>query len=128
MVHDERENRPYKEAAFRFLLEALEKCRREHGRNEHVSGGALLGAIQELAHERYGPLAAMVFREWGISSGGDFGHIVYELIERGVLYEREDDRLQDFMGGRPYEEIFEESYFVGGPDAAEAKPEGRTKD
>ena len=107
--------RPYQEAAYQFLLEALDRCRRELGREKHVSGGELLGTIQSLARERYGPLAAMVFREWGIQGGGDFGNIVYDLIDQGILFQQDEDSLEDFMGGLSYEAIFEEAYFESDP-------------
>ncbi len=111
MVQDERNGEQYREAAYGFLLEALDRCRRDLGRDGHVSGGELLTAIQDMAEDRFGPLSAMVFREWGIHGGGDFGNIVYELIERGILSRQQDDKLEHFMGGRPYDEVFEESYF-----------------
>ncbi len=105
----------YQEAAYQFLLESLDRCRRELGREKHVTGAELLGTIQTMARERFGPLAAMVFREWGIHGGGDFGHIVYDLIDQGILFQQEEDSLEDFMGGLSYEEIFEEAYFESDP-------------
>ena len=113
MVQNERVGGPYSEAAYGFLLEALDRCRRDLGREGHVSGGELLKGIQNMAGDRFGPLAAMVFREWGIQGGSDFGNIVYELIDRGILSQQQEDKLEHFMGGRPYEEIFEDCYFRG---------------
>ena len=66
MVQDERNGGQYNEEAYGFLLEALDRCRRELGREGHVSGAELLSAIQSMAEDRFGPLSAMVFREWGI--------------------------------------------------------------
>jgi uncharacterized repeat protein (TIGR04138 family) len=108
------EDRAYAEPAYAFLLEALAEVRQELARAGHVSGAELLAGIARLAAERYGPLAALVFREWGIASSRDFGNMVYELIERGVLYQRDEDSIEDFMGGAPYAEIFEVHYFQGG--------------
>lgn len=119
MTENRAEQGRYREEAYVFLMEALDRCRRELKREGHVSGSELLRAVQAQARERFGPLAAMVFKEWGIQGGGDFGHIVYDLIDRGVLFEREEDSLQEFMGGRTYEEIFEAAYFessTGGED------------
>ncbi|MBN2170782.1 MAG: hypothetical protein JW819_05645 [Candidatus Krumholzibacteriota bacterium] len=102
---------PYDDEAYRFLLEALERTRQHLGRRGHVSGRELLDGIEELGGERYGPMAALVFAEWGVRDGSDFGKIVYELIDRGVLFRREEDSLEDFLGGRSYRAIFEDDYF-----------------
>ncbi len=108
------EERAYAEPAYAFLLEALADVRQELVRSGHVSGVELLDGIARLGAERYGPLAAMVFREWGIASSRDFGNMVYELIERGVLFQQDEDTIEEFMGGAPYAEIFEVRYFQGG--------------
>ncbi len=113
MVQNERRQGQYREAAYGFLLEALDRCRRDLGREGHVSADEILTGIQNMAEDRFGPMSAMVFREWGIQDGGDFGNIVYELIDRGILSQQQEDSLEHFLGGRPYEEIFEESYFQG---------------
>ena len=114
MVEDRRREVHYAQESYGFLLEALAKTRRALGRDGHVTGIELLGGIQELAAERYGPLAAMVFREWGIKSSNDFGHMVYELVDKGVLFRQDEDSIQDFLGGKSYELIFEEEYFANG--------------
>ncbi len=112
MVQEKEKDEQYDAEAYGFLLEALERTRRELRREGHVSGGELLEGIQLLATERFGPMAALVFREWGVSHGGDFGNMVYELVDKGVLFRREEDSIDDFLGGKPYELIFEEEYFT----------------
>jgi uncharacterized repeat protein (TIGR04138 family) len=107
---DKRES--YEGEAYRFLMDALERTREGLKRSGHISGRELLDGIQTLAEERYGPLAALVFERWGIHDGSDFGNMVYELIERGVLFKKDEDRLEDFMGGKTYRRIFEEEYFT----------------
>ncbi len=102
----------YSPIAYEFLLSAIEKTRRELGRHGHVSGGELLAGIERLGAERFGPLAALVFKEWGVESGGDFGSMVEELVERGVLFKKEEDQIADFLSGRPFARVFEEDYFL----------------
>lgn len=110
------DSKAYDDAAYAFLLEALAEARQRLARAGHVTGAELLEGIQRLGAERYGPLAALVFRAWGIRSSRDFGNLVYELIERGVLFQQPQDSLEDFMSGETYAEIFEEQYFqAGGP-------------
>ena len=101
----------YDPVAYEFLLQAIEKTRRELGRRGHVSGKELLAGIERLGAEQFGPLAALVFKGWGIESGGDFGGMVEELVEKGILFKKEEDRIDDFLHGRPFPLIFEEEYF-----------------
>jgi len=114
MVQNSKREIHYTPEAYGFLLEALARTRQELGRDGHVSGAELLSGIRDLAADRYGPLAAMVFCEWGIKSGSDFGHMVYELVDRGVLFRQDEDSIEDFFGGKSYERIFEEEYFSSG--------------
>lgn len=105
--------------AYRFLLDALERTRIRHQRDGHVSGQELLVGIQEHAADLFGPTAAMVFEEWGIRDGSDFGFMVFELVERGVLARREEDSPTDFEGGPPYKRLFEEDYFAPAGDESD---------
>jgi len=97
--------------AYRFLLDALERTRIQYGRDGHVNGRELLEGIREHAADLYGPMAAMVFEEWGIREGSDFGFMVFELVDRGVLARRREDSPTDFEGVSSYRKLFEEEYF-----------------
>jgi uncharacterized repeat protein (TIGR04138 family) len=112
MVADTRNSGSYRQEAYDFLLAALESTRRELGREGHVTGGELLAGIEKHAAALYGPMAAMVFAAWGVSSGGDFGSMVYELVDKGVLFKEDEDRIEDFLGGESYRRIFEQEYFA----------------
>ena len=114
MTTDSGKQRPYSAEAYDFLREALEQARQSTPDGGHVSGAELLESLRRLGAERYDTLAALVFREWGVKSGGDFGNVVYDLIEQGKLQQRDEDSIEDFMGGPPYTEVFEERYFQSG--------------
>ena len=111
----------YPNAAYRFLLDALESTRRRLGRDGHVTGQELLRGIEDLGRELYGPTAAMVFQSWGIREGHDFGFMVFELVDRGVLARRQEDQIEDFSGNPPYEKLFEEDYFLPSQKAQQEK-------
>jgi len=64
----------------------------------HLSGRELLRGLVQLARQEFGPLAPMVFREWGIHAGEDVGRIVFRLVESGELSARPEDSLDDFRG------------------------------
>jgi uncharacterized repeat protein (TIGR04138 family) len=83
-------------AAYLFVMEALGYTVRQIGERRHVSGRELLGGIRDFALDAWGPLARHVFHTWGIRETADFGAIVFNLVENGVLSKTEDDKLEDF--------------------------------
>lgn len=66
------------------------------GEHRHLTGQELCEAIRRLALERFGYLAKCVFQSWGLSSSGDFGEMVFNLIRLGRMRRTEDDRREDF--------------------------------
>jgi uncharacterized repeat protein (TIGR04138 family) len=64
----------------------------------HVSGPELLDGIRDLALREFGLMARTVFRMWGIESTGDFGEIVFNLIEANLMSKTEGDSRADFVG------------------------------
>ncbi len=111
MTREQGEDLRFPGEAYRFLLDALERTRIRYQREGHVSGQELLEGIREHAGDLYGPTAAMVFESWGVRDGSDFGFMVFELVDRGVLARREEDAPTDFEGVFSYRELFEDSYF-----------------
>jgi uncharacterized repeat protein (TIGR04138 family) len=62
----------------------------------HVTGQQLLHGICDLALRQFGRMAWTVFRRWGITSTDDFGEIVFNLIEAGLMSKRPEDSRADF--------------------------------
>jgi len=62
----------------------------------HVTGQELCAAIRNHALDQYGYMAKCVFNSWGIHKTGDFGNIVFNLIEIGQMRKTEHDRREDF--------------------------------
>ncbi|MDA1212605.1 MAG: hypothetical protein O2955_08805 [Planctomycetota bacterium] len=62
----------------------------------HVTGQELCTAICRLALEQYGYMAKCVFNSWGVHKTGDFGNIVFSLIEIGQMRKTDHDRREDF--------------------------------
>ena len=65
----------------------------------HLSGREVLTATVALARSEFGPLARVVFGEWGVTEGRHVGEIVFQLVSAGQLSARPEDRLDDFLGG-----------------------------
>src|SRR5262245_24240235 len=84
--------------ALGHVVEGLPDERRAHPQHRHVSGQELLRGVVELARSEFGPLAPMVFGEWGVVRASDVGEIVFHLVESGQLSARPEDRPEDFSG------------------------------
>jgi uncharacterized repeat protein (TIGR04138 family) len=63
----------------------------------HVSGAQLLHGVRDLALQEFGLMARTVFRMWGINSTGDFGEIVFNLIEAKLMSKTPEDHRRDFQ-------------------------------
>jgi uncharacterized repeat protein (TIGR04138 family) len=76
------------------------------GEERHVGGRELLAGIQEYASDQFGPMAALVFDRWGVRRSGDFGEIVFNLIDAELLSRRPTDSRLDFVDGIDFREAF----------------------
>ncbi|TMQ60369.1 MAG: hypothetical protein E6K76_01670 [Candidatus Eisenbacteria bacterium] len=96
----------YRANAYRFTLDAVHFTVQSLGEIRHVSGEELLEGIRRLALTRFGPLAKTVFEQWGIIRTEDFGAIVFQLVDEGLLGKTEQDKLSDFARGYDFNEAF----------------------
>ena len=99
----------YAYEAYEFIDRALQHTQKMLGRQRtpdigpgdprlHVSGRELLEGARALALAEFGLLARTVFTQWGIHRTDDFGCIVFNLIEAGLMSRSNDDTLDDFRG------------------------------
>lgn len=82
--------------AYRFLYEALDHTLKGIGCKRHVSGRELCEGIRDLALDRFGALGLMVFERWGVRRTADFGAIVFNLVEAGLMSRSDTDSPADF--------------------------------
>jgi len=87
-------------AALSATVQALPAERRADVTARHLGGRELVAGIVHLARHEFGPLAPMVFREWGVVGTEDIGEIVFELVGCQQLSARPEDTMDDFRGGR----------------------------
>ncbi len=92
-----------------FTLSRLREKGGIQGR-QHISGGKLLDGIRIFALEQYGPLAKAVFDHWNIETCRDFGTMVFELVDYGILGKTEEDSIRDFEDGYDFTEAFEKPF------------------
>jgi uncharacterized repeat protein (TIGR04138 family) len=88
----------YHREAYLFVFEALEYTLEKLDQRRHVTGRELLEGIKEFLHERYGLLALGLLERWGIKSTKDFGHVVFNLVNNGLMSKTEEDSVEDFEG------------------------------
>jgi uncharacterized repeat protein (TIGR04138 family) len=114
---------PFDRQAFHFVREALDFTtssleKPKEGDNRHISGRQLTEGIRKYALQEFGPMAATVLKEWGITKTEDFGRIVFLLVETGKLGKTENDRIEDFMDGYDFYDAFTAPFL---PDPEPAK-------
>jgi len=94
----------YHADAYDFVMQALWFTQERLKKKGHVSGRELLEGIRQLGLKEYGPMAKTVFGHWGIRTTADFGEVVFNLVEKGLLSKTEEDRREDFRGVYDFDE------------------------
>ena len=120
--------------AYVFVFEALQHAQEHMGLGteqlvessdeseppeRHVTGQELCEAMRQYAHGQYGYLAKSVLNHWGIESTGDFGEIVFNLIEIEQMRKTPNDRREDFDDVFDFDEGFRHSFQFSLPDSSE---------
>lgn len=85
----------------------------------HVTPQQLLDGIRAYALEQFGPMVPTVFEEWGIRECADFGEIVFNMIETGLLAKTEKDSREDFKNGYSFDEAFRKPFLPEARQRAE---------
>lgn len=106
-----REKNPrYTDAAYLFVLSALQFVIERLEEPRHITGQELAEGCRDLALEQFGPMARTVLEHWGIHSTEDMGEIVYALIECRVLVKQDSDSRDDFQAVFDFDEVFDRDY------------------
>ena len=111
----------FKPEAYVFVHDALGHTWSRLDQRRHITGKELLDGIKDLALKRYGPMARAVLNSWGIRTTDDFGVIVFNLVDAGILSKTEEDHIEDFHAVYDFDEAFVGSYDIAGPDAQEPR-------
>src|SRR5262249_37887840 len=121
-----RRDRRYAIEAYQFVYDALTHTQQALGRpdrpslmpeeqTEHVSGQQLLEGVRELALREFGLMARTVFRCWGIDRTDDFGEIVFNLVEAGLMSKTAQDDKSDFHAVYDLDEALGRDYRIDIP-------------
>jgi uncharacterized repeat protein (TIGR04138 family) len=114
--------------AYLFIREALDHTQKaiikeNRGQLRHVSGQELLGGIREFALSQFGPMTITVLEEWNIRACQDFGEIVFNMVEAGLLAKTDKDSREDFQNGYDFNEAFLKPFRPQSKRALEKPPE-----
>jgi uncharacterized repeat protein (TIGR04138 family) len=102
--------------AYLFMREALDFTqklvgRENSGKVRHVTGHELLAGLRQYSLQQFGPMTATVFEEWGIRNCQNFGEIVFNMVEIGLLAKTEKDTRDDFQNGYDFTEAFRKPFW-----------------
>lgn len=101
---------PFDERAYLFVLAAVQFLQTRLPARRHVTGVELAWACRDFALEQFGLLAPDVLAYWGVRQSGDFGRIVYALVDIGLLITRPGDREEDFEDVYQFTDAFDATY------------------
>ncbi len=105
----------YPGEAYLFVREALDftqKAILKANKNvaRHVTGQELLAGIREYGLSQFGPMTMAVLQAWGIERCEDFGEVVFNLVEHGLLSKTPQDSREDFKGGYDFAKAFRDPF------------------
>jgi uncharacterized repeat protein (TIGR04138 family) len=114
----------YRREAYVFVREALDFTQKrmlaEATEVRHVTGQELLEGIRGYALKAFGPMAMLLLSEWGVTRCEDFGELVFNMVESGLLAKTEKDSREDFKGGYEFSEAFQRPFL---PDSKQSPPQ-----
>lgn len=100
----------YSPTAFKFVYEGLGYTVQNITKEpRHVSGQTLCEGLRRMALDKYGRLAPLVLKSWGIRTTRDFGEIVYTLIDYEWMSAQPSDSIDDFNDVYDFQTAFRDS-------------------
>ena len=122
LAKDER----FQRDAYLFMREALDFTqklvgRENSGKVRHVTGQELLDGLRQYALQQFGPMTTTVFEEWGIRTCQNFGEIVFNMVEIGLLAKTDKDTRDDFQNGYDFTDAFRKPFWPEARLKAEIK-------
>ena len=105
----------YTREAYLFVSEALNFTHNIHKKRRHVTGPELLHGIRQLAIKQFGPMVCTVLGEWGVNTTEDFGTIVFNMVNAGLMGKTETDSIADFIDVYDFKKVFDDEYKIKFP-------------
>lgn len=96
----------YPAEAYLYIRDALDFTLATKKKRGHIRGQELLEGIRRFSIDQFGPLALSVFGNWNVHRTEDFGEIVFNMVENGILGKTDEDSKEDFADGFDFREAF----------------------
>lgn len=74
--------------------------------SRHVSGRDLCVGLRDFGRKEYGLLAGTVLGRWRVTRTEDFGHIVFAMVDAGMMHKTDQDSIADFRDVFSFDEAF----------------------
>jgi uncharacterized repeat protein (TIGR04138 family) len=94
------------------VIEGQEQPAQEQDPRFHVTGQELAHGIRELALQEFGLMARTVFSQWGIQRTDDFGEMVFNLVEAGLMSKTDQDTREDFRAVYDLDQALVQGYSI----------------
>jgi len=106
-----REDGRFSPAAIRFVYEGLGfTAKKVADEPHHVTGQTLCEGMRKLAVEKWGRLALLVLKTWGVQTTRDFGEIVYMMIKNKWMSAQPTDTIEDFDDVYDFQTTFKDQF------------------
>ncbi len=102
--------------ALAYAQEVLPDEESEDENEPHLTGQQLCEAIRLFAIDQFGYMSKTVLNNWGIQGTSDFGEIVYNLIDIGMMKKSETDQREHFAEVYSFEKAFVEDFQINVSD------------
>ncbi len=86
--------------------------KKQESRERHLTGQQLCDAIRMYALNQFGLMTRTVWGSWGVSSTSDFGEIVYNMINAGMMKKSANDRRSHFDDVYDFEDVFNRNFRI----------------
>lgn len=118
----------FKTEAYVFVMAALGRAIKNLKEPRHITGRELLKWMREEAEDQFGPMAETVFDYWGVKNSLDFGHIVFNMVQEGILSKTDSDSLEDFRDAVFIQNLFDDiaGYRLDGKSAVKKPSSGKS--
>jgi len=97
----------YSADAYEFVMHALHFTQKKLKREGHITGRELSEGLKDYAIGQYGPMSKTVLNHWGIFKTQDFGNIVFNMVQAGLLAKQPQDSIEDFREVYDFEGAFD---------------------
>ncbi len=101
----------FSQQAVNFVYEGLDyTAKKVPDKPSHVNGQTLCEGLRKLAIEKWGRLAVLVLKTWGVKTTRDFGEIVYLMIKNKWMSAQPTDSIDDFNDVYDFQTVFKDNF------------------